>query len=59
VLGPALIDKNTVIGNSACTAKDKASVIKAKPPQLVHTAALFHVKLAQRAEFITAISSSA
>jgi hypothetical protein len=59
VLGPALIDKNTVIGNSACTAKDNASVIKAKPHPLVQTADLFQVKLAQRAELITAISSSA
>jgi hypothetical protein len=53
------MDKYTVIGNSACTAKDKASLIRAKPQPLVQTAALFQVKLDPRAELITAISSSA
>jgi len=59
VLGHARIESTTVIGNSACTAKLKASVIRANPHPDVPTIALFPVKLAQRAVLITAISSSA
>ncbi|MBT3852625.1 hypothetical protein HOF65_01035 [bacterium] len=47
-----------MIGNSACTAKLKASVIKANHQPDVPVIALAQVKLAHNAELITAISSS-